>query len=144
MAKIQNYENHVRWNPLVHYVVTPLLLLNLIWQIAFLIQEPSWDRAAGTLLAVTLLLLSIGARMQALTVQNRLIRLEETLRYKEILAPDLAEEARRLRTGQIVALRFAPDEELPELVRQTLGGQFQSNKEIKLAVKKWRGDYLRA
>jgi hypothetical protein len=144
MAETQNYQNHVRWYPLNHFVITPMLLINLIWQIVRLSQEASWDRAMNLLLAVTLMLLSIAARNQALTVQNRVIRLEESLRYKEVLTPDLAFQAEQLPTGTKIALRFASDEELPALVQKAINGEFKNSKEIKLAIKNWRGDYLRA
>ena len=144
MAETQNYQNHVRWYPLVHFIITPVLLINLIWQIVRLSQEPSWDRAESLLLAVGLMLLSLAARNQALMVQNRVIRLEESLRYKEVLPPDLAFQAEQLPTRTKIALRFASDEELPELVRKAINGEFKDSKEIKLAVKNWRGDYLRA
>lgn len=143
MSKTQTYENHVRWYPLVHFVVMPILLTNLIWQIVRFSQEKTWDRGESLLLAVGLMLLSLAARLQALKAQDRIIRLEERLRYKEILPVDLAAEAARLRTGKILALRFASDEELPELVRRTLDGELKTPKEIKQAVKNWRGDYLR-
>ena len=144
MAETQNFQNHVRYNPLVHFVITPILFINLIWQIVRLSQEFTWDRAESLLLAVGLMLLSLGARIQALTVQNRVIRLEESLRYHKLLPPDLAFQAEQLPTGNKIALRFASDEELPELVRKTIGGEFKNSKEIKLAIKNWRGDYLRA
>lgn len=144
MAKTQNYQNHVCWYPLQHFVITPILFLNLIWQIVRLSQEFSWERAENLLMAVAFVLMALAARAQALKVQNRVVRLEEKLRYKELLPPDLAEKASNLRTGQMIALRFASDEELPELVRKTLDGEFKNSKEIKLAVKNWRGDYLRA
>ena len=144
MAETQNYQNHVRWYPLVHFIIMPILLLNLIWQSVRLYQEFTWDRVENVLLAVALFLFSIAARNQTLSVQNRIIRLEETLRYKELLAPDLAFQAEQLPTNLKIALRFASDEELPELVRRAIGGEFKNSKEIKLAVKSWRGDYLRA
>ena len=143
MAETQNFQNHVRWYPLVHFVISPLLFLNLIWQIVRFSQEKSWDRAENLLLAVVFLLMSLAARLQALRVQDRIIRLEEKLRYKDILPPDLAVKASGLRTGQMLALRFASDDELPELVRRTLNGEFKNSKEIKMSVKNWRGDYLR-
>jgi len=143
MDKTQNFQNHVRWYPLVHFVITPLLLLNLIWQIVWLSLERSWDRAENLLVAIALILISLAARLQALAAQNRVIRLEEYLRYKEILPADVAVRAMNLRTSQIIALRFASDEELPELVRRTVNGEFEDTKAIKLAVKNWRGDYLR-
>jgi len=143
MKETQNFQNHVRWYPLVHFVITPLLFINLIWQIVRLSLERSWDRAENLLVAIALMLISVAARLQSLAAQNRVIRLEEYLRYKEILPADLAVQAQNLKTSQIIALRFASDEELPELVRRTLKGEFKDSKAIKLAVKNWRGDYLR-
>jgi hypothetical protein len=143
MQETQNFKNHVRWYPLVHYVLVPIFAFNLLWQIVRLYQEPNWDRAENLLLAVAFILLNIAARQQALKAQDRLIRLEETLRYKSLLTAELAEKASNLKTGQMLALRFASDEELPDLVSRTLNGEFKDTKEIKLAVKNWRGDYLR-
>ena len=144
MAETQNYQNHVRWYPLVHFVIAPLLFLNLIWQIVRLSQEFSLDRAENLLMAVVFLLMNLAARLQTLKVQNRVVRLEESLRYKEILPPDLAFQAEQLPLGTKFALRFACDEELPVLVQKAINGEFKNSKEIKLAVKNWRGDYLRA
>jgi hypothetical protein len=143
MQETQNYRNHVRWYPLVHFFLTPVLLFNIIWQSVRLFQEPNWDRAESLLLAFALIALSFAARLQALKAQDRVIRLEELLRYDAILPKELASQARNLRASQIIALRFASDEELPELIQQTLSGKFKDAKEIKLAVKNWRGDYLR-
>ncbi len=144
MADQQNYKNHVRWNWLVHFVITPLLIFHLIWVAVTLYLYPSWDRAEYLLLAAVLLMLSFAARIQALTVQDRLIRLEENLRYRLLLSPELAARAADLSRGDVIALRFAPDDELPELVQQVLDGKLKTRKEIKLAIKNWRGDHLRA
>lgn len=143
MAETQNYQNHVRYYPFVHFFLVPIFLFNLIWQAVRLYQEPSWDRAEWTFFSLALLLSIPAARLQALKAQDRIIRLEERLRYKEILPEDLAVQAGQLRPGKIHALRFASDEELPELVQRTLNGELKTNKEIKQAIKNWRGDYLR-
>ncbi len=143
MENTQNYQNHVRWFPLVHFVLFPILLFNLIWQIVMLYQYPSWDRAEFVLLSIGLILLSLAARLQALKAQDRVIRLEERLRYQAVLSSDLAQKAANLNIGQMIALRFASDEELAELVEKTLNGEFKDSKEIKLAIKNWRGDFLR-
>ena len=95
------------------------------------------------MLGLTLILLAFASRLQALKAQDRVIRLEERLRYLELLSPELAKRARQLSTGQVVALRFASDEELPGLAERTLNGEFAKTKEIKQAIKNWRGDYLR-
>ena len=143
----QTYSNHTRWYPLFHFVVMPLLVLNLLSHIVRLyLAPPESGRkalASWVLLSFTLILLALVSRLQALKAQDRVIRLEERLRYREVLTPELAKRADGLRTGQIIALRFAPDEELAGLVERTLNGEFAKTKDIKLAIKNWRGDYLR-
>lgn len=143
MSEQQTYQNHTRFFPLVHFVLFPILLFNLIWQAIRLYQEPSWDRAEWLLMAFAFIAMNVAARMQALRAQDRVIRLEERSRYKELLPKDLADKATNLKTSQMIALRFASDEELQGLVERTLNGEFKTTKEIKLAVKNWRGDYLR-
>lgn len=148
MPNQQTYSNHVRWFPLFHFVVIPLLLLNLLSHIVRLyLAEPQSGRktlAFWTLLSFTFILMALAARLQALTVQNRVIRLEEKLRYKTVLPAELAAKAESLSLGQIIALRFASDAELPSLVERTLSGEFATTKDIKKAVKDWRADHLRA
>jgi hypothetical protein len=61
-----------------------------------------------------------------------------------MLPPDLAAQAGRLPLGQLIALRFASDGELPVLVRDVLAGTVATPKDIKLRVKEWQGDFLRA
>ncbi len=143
----QNYSNHTRWYPLFHFVVMPLLALNFLSHLVRLyMAAPDSGRktlAFWTLLSFTLILLGLASRLQALKAQDRVIRLEERLRYRDVLSPELAKRADDLRTGQIIALRFAPDDELAGLVERTLNGEFAKTKEIKLAIKDWRGDYLR-
>jgi hypothetical protein len=143
MAEIQNYQNHTRWFPLFHFVLTPILLFHLLWQIGRFYYEPTWIRAEYILFAIGVIVLSLAARLQALKAQDRVIRLEERLRYKEVLPKDLADKAVNLKTSQMIALRFASDEELSDLVQRTLNKELATPKEIKLAIKNWRGDYLR-
>ena len=148
MDNSQNYSNHTRWFPLFHFVVMPLLLLNLLSHIVRLfLAAPESGRkilAFWVLLSLVLILLALASRRMALTVQDRVIRLEERLRYREVLSADLAARAADLPIGQIIALRFASDGELGGLVERTLNGEFAKPKDIKLAIKDWRGDYLRA
>lgn len=144
MTENQNYKNHAQFFPLFHYVTTPLALIYLIYAVVRLVQELSIDRIFGVLLAIVLLGILFAARTMALKVQDRVIRLEEQVRYQRVLPPDLAFQAENLPLNQIIALRFASDKELPELVTRVLGGEIAQSKDIKLAVKDWRGDYLRA
>ncbi|MEQ1923533.1 MAG: DUF6526 family protein [Pyrinomonadaceae bacterium] len=143
MAETQNYSNHTRWYPLVHFVVMPIFILNFLFQAFRFYQEPGLDRGVWVVVCLGFILLSLAARLQALTAQDRGIRLEEKLRYREVLSPELAKRAEALRTGQIIALRFASDAELAGLVERTLNGEFAKTKEIKQAIKDWRADYLR-
>lgn len=143
MSETQNYKNHIRFHAPFHFVLAPLLLFHLIYQIVRLVQEPGFDRAEMVLLAVALILMQFLVRTNALRVQDRVIRLEEQLRYERFLPAGLIRQAADLPLNKILALRFAANEELPELVRRTLAGEFQKPGEIKRAVKSWRGDYLR-
>lgn len=144
MAETQTYANHTRWNPLFHFVVMPLLLLNFLSHLVWLFMAaPESGRktlAFWTLMSFAFILLGLVSRQQALKAQDRTIRLEERLRFKEILTTDLAQKASNLPTGQIIALRFAPDEELTDLVSQVIDGKLNTSKEIKMAIKNWRRD----
>lgn len=143
MAETQTYANHTRWYPLFHFVVVPLLALNFLSHLVRLFMAPSWAMGFWTLLSVTLILLALASRLMALTAQDRVIRLEERLRYREVLSAELAGRFDELRTAQIIALRFASDGELGGLVERTLNGEFAKPGDIKKAIKDWRGDYLR-
>lgn len=143
MSETQTYQNHTRWYPLVHFVIFPILIVNLVWAIVCVVNEFDWYRAQYLLLSIAVLLLAFAARLQALKAQDRVIRLEERLRYREVLSADLAKRAQSLRAGQMIALRFASDEELPPLVERTLNGEFTKGKDIKQAIKNWRADHFR-
>lgn len=143
MSEQQTYQNHTRYFPLVHFVLFPALFFNLIWQIVRLYQEPNWDRAEWVFMAVVFVAMNVAARLQALKAQDRVIRLEEELRFNQILPKELLQKAAGLKTSQLIALRFASDEELPNLIERALNDEFKTGKDIKLAIKNWRGDYLR-
>jgi Family of unknown function (DUF6526) len=143
MSEKQTYENHVRWLPPYHFVMAPIMLLNLIFAIVQIIRDFNVDRVAYLIVAIGLVLLALLARTQALTALDRVIRLEERLRYQKLLSPELAAKANEFTKDQFISLRFASDEELPDLVERTLKGEFAKGAEIKKAIKNWRGDYLR-
>jgi hypothetical protein len=93
--------------------------------------------------SAALVVLAFVARTNALKVQDRIIRLEEKLRYQQLLSAELAQQAGSLAVGQIIALRFASDGELEGLVHEVLGGRLTKTAEIKKAIKNWRGDTFR-
>lgn len=143
MADTQNYQNHIRFHPIFHFVFAPLALIHLIYAAVRLYQEPSYDRLFYVVLAISVVAAMTFARLNALKIQDRIVRLEEDVRYRRILPPELAMQAARLTDAQIIALRFASDAELPDLVTRTLNNEFARTGDIKKAVKNWRGDYLR-
>jgi len=148
MADQQNYSNHTRWFPLFHFVIVPLLLLTFLGHLVrLIIAEPGSGRitiASLMILSLAVLLLALAARNMSLRVQDRVIRLEERLRYKELLPADVAAKASDLPIGVMIALRFASDAELPGLIERVLNGELKGNKPIKQAVQDWRTDHLRA
>jgi hypothetical protein len=104
----------------------------------------SWDGLIYLLTAAALVLLMFNARLFALSVQDRVIRLEERMRLSSLLPADLKPRVSEFTVSQLVALRFASDEELPRLARKVLTDKLTDRKAIKQMVKNWRADDLRA
>jgi len=144
MNQTQNFANHAKSIPAFHFVVLPIFLLNLGWSIYRLVHAFSVDRVISLLVAVALLLLAFTARVFALTVQDRVIRLEMRLRMQQVLPQDLRARIPEFEVGQLVALRFAGDAELPELARKVLDGKLTDRKAIKQLVRDWQPDFVRA
>src|SRR5215204_5667282 len=144
MPETQNYNNHVKRAPGWVNAVFLILLANILWSAYRMVSALSTDSVIAFLVSIALVALAFVSRIQTVTVQNRVIRLEERLRYRELLPRDVAARASALPIGQIIALRFASDAELPALLNEVLAGQLSSAKDIKLKVKDWQGDFLRA
>lgn len=144
MAQKQNFENHAKFVPAYHIVAFGIFVINFFWRIYQLIHAPSGESAMGLLLSIGFLLIFFFARIFALTVQDRVIRLEMRLRMQQVLPGDMRAHTNEFSVGQLVALRFASDEELPELCRKVLDGKIEDRKLIKKMVKDWQPDYLRA
>jgi hypothetical protein len=142
--RAQTYKNHTRQLPALLLFVFLVLLLNLINQIRHLWVAPSLGAAFGALVAFAVLCIPFTARQMALTVQDRVIRVEMRQRLMGVLPADLQPRIGELTRQQLVALRFACDAELPGLVREVLDGRLKTSKEIKLRVKDWQADWLRA
>jgi hypothetical protein len=95
-------------------------------------------------LGLALILGFLSGRRFALSVQDRVIRLEERLRYQRLLPADLQPRIDEFTVAQLVSLRFACDAELSALARKVLDDKMQERKAIKQLVKTWKPDYLRA
>jgi hypothetical protein len=144
MPEPQTYKNHAKIVPLYHYVVFPLLAINMVSAILTAIQTPTSAAIIGATTAMALVLLFFFARLFALRVQDRVIRLEMRMRLRELLPPALHPRIAEFTPGQLVALRFASDAELPELAQTVLRDRVTDKKAIKLMVKNWTADDLRA
>ncbi len=142
--RVQNYKNHTRLLPAFHFFVLPVLLVNLANAARHLWMMPTRSTAFALVVAAALLMLALLARVQAVTVQDRVIRLEMRLRLRGLLPPDLQPKINELSPRQLVALRFASDAEMTDLVRDVMDGKLTTQKEIKLRVKNWQADWLRA
>jgi uncharacterized protein DUF6526 len=140
----QSFKSHARWLPPYHFFVMPVLLVNALNGIRHLYLDPTRHNVWTLIVAVALLMLGFLSRVMTLTVQDRVIRLEERLRMRQLLPSDLHPHIDALTHRQMVALRFASDAELADLVREVVGGKLATSKEIKLRVKAWRPDWLRA
>ena len=141
----QNFANHTKIFPPFHFFVVPVLFINLgvqlYWMKAFWF---SYTGIFGVLMALALIVGFFSARLFALSVQDRVIRLEERLRYQRLLPADLQARIDEFTVAQLVSLRFASDAELPTLARKVLDEKLNERKAIKQLVKNWKPDYLRA
>jgi len=139
----QSYANHTRWHPPFHFFVLPVMLINFVWAIVECVKNPGRNQAWWIVVSLALVVMAFLVRTNALKAQDRIIRLEERLRYQQLLPAEMAQQCGSLGIGSTIALRFASDEELEDLIREVLGGRLTKSAEIKKAIKNWRGDTLR-
>ncbi|WP_145854806.1 DUF6526 family protein [Pedobacter suwonensis] len=135
----QNYENHKRFYPPFHFFAVPLTVIGLCFSIYSCIAIPTIITGLLVLAFFLIAIIAVMARMFALKVQDRAARAEENLRYYMLAGSALPNE---LSISQILALRFAGDEEFLTLVDQAVKNKLSPN-EIKKSIKNWRGDYHR-
>jgi hypothetical protein len=141
----QNFANHAKTVPAFHFFVLPVLFLNIGWSI-YRWKTLLWSIDGGiwVLTSVAILVGFLCARMFALSVQDRVIRMEERLRCERLLPQDLQARILEFEPGQLISLRFAGDAEFPGLARKVLDEKMKNRKTIKQQIKTWRPDYLRA
>lgn len=139
----QTYSNHAKLEPIYHFVAFPILVVNLVWSGRALFLSPSFESALTFALAFALIVLFFAMRVFSLSVQDRIIRLEERLRMERLLPADLQPRIPEFTPPQLVALRFASDTELPTLAREVLQQHLTDPRAIKQRIRDWRPDYLR-
>jgi hypothetical protein len=143
--KIQNFTNHTRVVPGFHVLLGSFLVIGTIASLVNVyLQIASHDMVLESILIALLFMCGVllfwYTRQFAVTVQDRAIRAEEGLRFY-ILARKALDS--KLTKGQVIALRFAPDDEFLVLADRAVR-EGLSPREIKQAIKNWRPDYDRA
>ena len=138
----QNLANHTRFDPPFHFFVLPVFAITWIISVVVLVQHPRFYTAWGVVLATAAMVAVLKIRINALRVQDRVIRLEERLRLAGLLPESQRPQITKLTEGQLIGLRFACDEEVPALVQKALAENL-SRGGIKKAIRTWRPDYWR-
>ena len=144
MAAPQTLKNHSRFDPLFHFFIAPLCILNIIIVVIW-----HWHHRGTSphpylgdwlvVMTVVLFFIALKFRMYALRNQDRIIRLEERLRLASLCSPAELAELESLTTSQLIGLRFASNPELPELARRAVREKL-TQKQIKQAIVSWRPD----
>lgn len=141
MAETQTHATHRRYYPLYHFVVLPLLILNVVARLVYAFRHAGarlvwWD----VVVAVALALFAWTARVMALRVQDRLIMIEETTRLTTAVGDDIKHRVHELTASELIALRFCDNAEVDELTRAVLEGELKGRENIKRRIRTWRPD----
>ncbi len=145
MAQPQSYKNHTRYDPVFHFFLLPMLLLNLVFAIYATIH--SWPFYQHTHLwwiamSVVFIMIAGNGRASALRAQDRVIRLEEQLRLADLLAEEELGLIDALSIRQFIGLRFASDAEVAALAKRAVAENLDE-KQIKESIVHWRADHHR-
>jgi hypothetical protein len=141
----QSSQSHAKWVPPFHFFVLPALLINLGFSIYWCVK--AWFTVSGVLsvaVAAALFAAMVMVRLMVMKVQDRVIRIEERIRFERLLPADMHARIGEFTINQLVALRFASNAELPELARTVLEEKVNDRKAIKRLIKTWRPDFARA
>ena len=141
-ASAQNFSNHIRYDPLFHFFILPVFAITLIATIVHLVRRPGLCSAWMVVFMLAAIFALFKVRLYALKVQDRVIRLEERLRLTAVLDASLRPRIGELAEAQLIALRFASDEELPALAARALNEKLAAA-EIKKSIQHWRADEWR-
>jgi hypothetical protein len=126
-----------------HFFAIPVLVANVVVVATRFLRDPQLSNGWAAIVAIALLVGIFLSRSMPLRAQDRIIRLEERARLERVLPGDLRGRVGELSATQLIAIRFAADDEVPELTRRTLNGELKSQGDIKRAIRNWRADTLR-
>ena len=139
----QTLATHRRWIPMWHFFAIPVLVANVVVVAIYFARDPRFINGWALVVAIALLIGILLSRTMPLRAQDRIIRLEERSRLERLLPGELRGRVGELTPSQLIAIRFAPDDEVPELTRRALNGELKSQGDIKRAIRNWRSDHLR-
>jgi Family of unknown function (DUF6526) len=139
MSKTQSLKSHARFDPLYHFFIFVLYLLNLVYAGFHLYRQPSLSSGWYLVLSLAIAVPIVKLRAYPLKVQDRVIRLEERLRLQALAPQEWHGQVYRLNEDQLIALRFAADDEVVELAKQALEHDL-NRKQIKERIRSWRTD----
>ena len=139
----QTFSTHRRWIPAWHFFALPVLFINVFFEVARFWRDPRLVNGWAVLVAIALATGIFISRSMPLRAQDRIIRLEERIRLERVLPGDMRGRIGNLTAEQFIGLRFAPDDEVPELTKRALSGELKTRADIKRAIRNWRPDHMR-
>ncbi len=139
----QSFESHAKLVPLYHFVAFGLIAVYTLWSLYVVVTAFSVGALLSLLFAVGILITFFFARVFALGVQDRVIRLEERARLERILGSDQRDTIHGMETELLIGLRFASDGEVGELFNAIIAEGISDRAEVKKRVKSWRADNQR-
>ena len=139
----QTYATHRRFIPAYHFFALPVLLANVIVTAIYFARDPRFITGWAIVVALALFLAILYLRFMPVRAQDRIIRFEERARLERLVPTDLRGRIGELTPAQLIAIRFASDDEVPDLTRRALSGDLKTQGEIKRAIRNWRADHLR-
>lgn len=139
----QNFQTHARYVPGYHFILAAILLANLVIRVVETIRHPGWMNAWTIVMAGAFITMAWYLREFPKRAQDRVIRLEERLRLGRLLPTEYRPRLNEFTASQLIALRFASDEELPALAVRVLNEKIQDRTAIKTLIQQWRADHLR-
>jgi len=139
MSETQSFKNHARLDPAYHILLFAIYLLNLVYAGFHVYRQPSLSSGWYVVLSLLAIVPLIKIRTYPLKVQDRVIRLEERLRLQALAPQEWHTHLYRLTEDQLIALRFAADDEVVDLAKQALE-QNLNRKQIKERIRSWRAD----
>jgi uncharacterized membrane protein YciS (DUF1049 family) len=143
VSDTQSAANHAKMVPMYHYVTFACVFVPTVYFIVQAVRDFSTGALMSAVFGVGVVLATFFARVFPLGVQDRVIRLEERLRLERLLPDEMRGRIGEVSTEHLIGLRFASDEELTDLVRRVLDGEFSDRKSVKGAVRSWRADHQR-